>query len=456
MKMKKILTVLAFAATSFSLMGMTSCGKKELSEEEKIKTWVEGYAYSSTYEGDYKVVDYWATFDTNEEIIDETNQIEAGSGYKYFHQRVVQEKSEDGTMVMSNKDIAVVKTVNDNGVERTKYYSEIVDDDGTTKEGSYVAPDYALFYFEDSQISFRIKEDFGKCGTNAETFVNELKQVYLENEAYEKEPNSIEWKKEKDGSISLHIKISDEYVNTDIKEYDATYQKSRYQDEIVYIVKDGRITSSRLNYHQEHFYEDATKNYANTYQYQTGYFYEFDQSTYDSFNIETDQTINEYYGHVRFVVEGQNFLYSDSSCLVGEEYTLENSKEYLAGLSDFMIHPSELEHPEEYLALYLDQEMTKPFTKMTMEEDVTLYVHFDLPEEWAVVLTVFKRKDGYTRVQLAYFEKVGSTFRCNYVFQDYDVISIDGKEIKEGDSTDILCSENRVYTVLYDAKQLVL
>ena len=130
----------------------------------------------------------------------------------------------------------------------------------------------------------------------------------------------------------------------------------KYDIEILplYIVKDGRITSSRLNYHQEHFYEDATKNYANTYQYQTGYFYEFDQSTYDSFNIETDQTINEYYGHVRFVVEGQNFLYSDSSCLVGEEYTLENSKEYLAGLSDFMIHPSELEHPEEYLALYLE------------------------------------------------------------------------------------------------------
>ena len=49
MKMKKILTVLAFAATAFSLIGMTSCGKKEPSEEEKIKTWVEGYAYSSKH-----------------------------------------------------------------------------------------------------------------------------------------------------------------------------------------------------------------------------------------------------------------------------------------------------------------------------------------------------------------------------------------------------------------------
>lgn len=456
MKMKKILTVLAFATTAFSLMGMSSCGKKEPSEEEKIKTWVEGYAYSSTYEGDYKVVDHWFTLDTNEEIIDETNQVEAGSGYKYFHQRVDHEKSEDGEMVMSNKDIAVVKTVDDNGVERTKYYLETINDDGTTKEGRYVAPDYALFYFEDSQISFRIKEDFGKCGTNAETFVDELKQFYLENEAYEKEPDSIEWKKEKDGSISLNIKISDEYVYDFLKENDTTYQKSSYRDEIIYLVKDGRITASRFSYHQENFYEDETKNEANAYQYQTEYFYEFDQSTYDNFNIETDETINEYYGYVRFVVEGQNFLYGDSSCLVGEEYTLENSKEYLASLLDFMIHPSELEHPEEYLALYLDKEMTKPFTKMIMEEDVTLYVHFELPEEWSVVLTVFKRKDNYTRVQLAYFEKVGSTFRCNYVFQDYDVISIDGKEIKEGDSTDILCSENRVYTVLYDASQLVL
>lgn len=483
MKMKKLLTILTLTSTTFSLMGMTSCGKEpssssittttpptssitptpttsstttSTSEQDLLAMWVQGYAFSSQYEGDYTIVDSFQELDGNNTLLEETEQTEGGSGYNYFHTRKVKERTENGNMSVVNFDTIVLKPVLDNGVERTKLYTETLDEGEIVKEGSYVAPDYASYYFEDSTIKFRIYEDFVDCGTDANEFLNDLNRVFLNKENYEKEPDDVKWKKENDGTISLTIKIADEYVDTYEEEKDATYQKSYYNDEIIYYVKDGKIVSSQCSYQNGNIYEDETKNYSGTYKIHTEYRYEFDQEMYDSFDIETDETINEYYGHVRFIVEGYNFLFSDSSCLVGENYTAEQSIQYLSDLLNFIIHPREIESPNEFLALYTDKEMTQPFTSMTMEEDVTLYVKFVLPEDWAVVITLFKRMDGYVRIQLAYLQKVGSTFRSNYVFQDYTVLEIDGKEVKEGDSVDILLAENRVYTVLYDANRIVL
>ncbi len=424
--------------------------KIDFTEEENIKQWVDGLTYSINYTNDYTIQTINSYFDENDTINLKEEYTISRSEDSFFYIQSTLEKNEDDILSMTGFNNTVIKKVIDNTVERTKLYNSTLDEDGNIiKTGTYVAPYYADYY-EDFSLQNEIKETFENCSLDYQLFLESLKKAFTdENDG--KEPEKISFTRGNDGSISLLIKIKNTYVSEDIEDED--YINSSYDDEIIYTVKEGKIISMKITFISEDFYKDILKNEREKLIRSTLYDYNFASTQYEKFDITTDETTNEYYGTVSFVVENQNTTFYDITCLVGETYSANDSINYLLSLPNFIVFSEK--HDYSFLDLYTDKEMTKPFTSMIMEDNVTLYVKFNLPENKSAIITLFKLQNDYIRIQLVYIDNVGNIFQTKDVFQDYKVLEIDGKEIKDNENTNILLESNKVYFVLYDAKNTI-
>ena len=97
------------------------------------------------------------------------------------------------------------------------------------------------------------------------------------------EPTSIKFVRNADGSVSLEIKHSTQYKESSITT--PGYLTTIYEVSISVKVSDGKIVS--LDYVSAGLdtFEDQTQNIQSTYAVKGEIFYEFDQTTFDSFVI---------------------------------------------------------------------------------------------------------------------------------------------------------------------------
>lgn len=420
--------------------------KIDFTDIENIKQWVDGLTYSINYTNDYTIHTINNYYDENDNTSLKEEYTISRAGYNFFYTQTAYEKDENNSLSMAECNTTIIKKVLDDNVERTKLYNETLDDDGNIiKTGTYVAPYYADYY-EDFSLQNEIKETFENCSLDYQLFLESLKEAFTdENDG--KEPDNISFTRGNDGSISLLIKMKNTYVSEDIEDED--YINSSYDDEIIYTVKEGKIISMKVTFISEDFYKDILKNEREKLIRSTLYDYKFASTQYEKFDITTSETTNEYYGTVSFVVENQNTIFYDNTCLVGKTYNVSDATNYLLNLPNFIVSADKYDYS--LLDLYTDKEMTKPFTSMLMEDNITLYVKFNLPENKSAIITLFKLQNDSIRIQLVYIDTVGNTFQATSVFQDYKVLEIDGKEIKDNADTNILLESNKVHFVLYDA-----
>lgn len=103
----------------------------------------------------------------------------------------------------------------------------------------------------------------------------------------------------------------------------------------------------------------------------------------------------------------------------------------------------------EMFRLYADKERTVPLTDMLIEEeDITVYLGFVAPEGYATVVTTFLTEEGRTIVHTVYLCEIGERFYPKDYYKNFEVIASDGRT--EFPYSSFLCSESRVYVVLYD------
>lgn len=177
--------------------------------------------------------------------------------------------------------------------------------------------------------------------------------------------------------------------------------------------------------------------------------YSFDEEKYNSLDITTERTTNEYYGVIDFFVENLTLPYHCREYLVGYDVTAGEMSTYLATLPGFMASYSMEIETDKLFAFYKDEAMTQEITNMTMEEKMTIYAKFTLPEECSVILTAFKIKSGNERVHVTYLVDKGYKFTHANYFPQYSIYEIDGKENSE-DDVEFVCKANRAYVVRYD------
>lgn len=421
----------------------TICDYKiEFSEEENYQEWIKGINFTLNYQGAYTTNENRKSY-FNNSLKSESHANESKENNKFFLDYSSYELNENNNIELKENNIIVIKTVLDNSKERNKYYNEITTSEGTKKEGYYVSPTYAdnfkNFYSPQELLDgcyLEVKDTYIE-------FVNHTKSLYLQEDDIE--PSEITLTRNNDNSLSLKIKLQNESVYDYIKE--ENYQKTLIDACFTITTNNQKISSVSYECSETFIYLD--KKDIDFLSVSSNIDYQFDEKKYNSFSIETETTENHYYGQVNFFIEGQEYRSSDYSCLVEDKYSVKDAINFLLGSPVFIINANE---QKDFLKVYIDEQMQQEFITTTMLENLTLYVKFKAPQDKAIVVCFFEC-ENYTKYEIAYLFDLNTIFYPNIVFEDYPVLKINDTEIKEGEDTSFVCSENKTYYVTYNAKK---
>lgn len=441
------------------LMPITGCNNHVESEEKNFSDWIKGRDYALSFDAkkDKYTTNTFENYFIND-ILDYKNAyVEAKDGEKYYSNYESYTLNEDNNKLETDvKNLVVIRKENDNGTIRNKHYIELYEENKTTKEGYYVAPYYAE-NFNEYAPDIENLSDYLANGNSLDEFKNNLINYQLaENKIF---IDSVIFKHNKDNSVSLLISGNKEFVSEFNKDEDYSKTKILYEFEVV--VRQGKITKLHESNIENEYYNDETKNITYRFNKSSNFEYYFNDEYYDNITIETDTTINMYYGTVNFNILDYDFRYSDDeTSLFGEEYTSEQAIEFLLSKYTFFIGKGEEKFDASYFSLYLDKKFSQPFTKIDkMPDSITLYVKFNIPSDKAIVAYVFVNENSeekHPTLKIMYLEDVGNTYDTSKSFEGYRILSIDGKEVMEGEDTNFKIIENKVYIIICDSNGVMM
>lgn len=467
--MKKFLTCVTAIAVILSA-SMTACKpqpKKE-NDGDDFACWSEGINYSAAVDDNYvcEYSDNKKYIGADVEAGMKSEGTEAHFGNKYY--RVEKEYTVDGgNEALDRSRTVAVKEVNENGKNRTKKFELQKNGDGeTNKRGSYVNPTTAKDCVQNSPEQML----YGYGFENAEDFdgaVAGFTEWWYGDSTERTDKLTASIKKNADGSVSAIFK--GEYTYTR-RGFDGEF-KGDCAVTIEFAVKDGKFVKYKEISNGEYKLEsDPTKNYTETdtreYTFEYG---AFDEDFYNSIDVTTEETYDEYCANVNFYIEG--YLYPVTMRLpVGESADAEDVKAALVDWDEnqtfnTLIGSQDQEKNERFmnaLTVYTDAAMSKPLESITAEEysdeapQYNLYIKITPPKDAAWVISYVESnniKGLYVirRIQGAMNNNDGTfTFNAGSRLDDYPVIkadgedpSADGKYVFEGGSLHIFYCENK-------------
>ncbi len=447
--MKKLVVVLMMLVLVFSFSSFAACGKKKktYTQKENAAYWVKGRDGTLNYEGKFTL----KRVEENEENGEKYKSVISESwdgGEKYYHLYSHYSAENGGDYVMDDESTYVLQPSLNGDVKcgRLFTYGWDEDEEEYTKSASYVSPNYfsyEMLHFTPSELL----DDYGiDNGNDLNSLVEDIKAFFAEDGG--EEPNTIEFKKNSDGSVSLIIKYTTEGQTDYSDEENYSYKETGF---FSLTVKDGKVINTVDEMSSETFYADSSKNtYAKT-RRDNEITYEFDQKGLDAIDTTTDDTTNAYYVDFTIYVEGCDTTFNYDEALFGDTVTVEDlTADLLSHVGKFVRSGSE----EGMFDLYTDKQMTTPFTSVVTDKDeYDIYLKFSAPEGKAIVVTmvtnIYDDKNA-VGLQIAYLWDAGKRFYPRDTLTNYTLLTVDG--VKPESYSSFVCQDGGVYWVLYDGE----
>ncbi len=333
----------------------------------------------------------------------------------------------------------VTKIVDDNGKQRIKYYNEQGDSKNKETKGEYITLSKAkkMNYYNPNSFF----EGLNVEGENYNQFITILKTSFIE---IDEKNISVLFDKNNE-MINLNIIIKHEYVDDSID--DQGYLKSNEEGKMVISSKDNKIIETKYDYKIKINYENEKNNYEVNQINHGNINYNFDEEKYNKISVETETTIYNDQENIRYYVGDFAFVYPQKF-EYNEIFTANDGIEYLSNHENFIIKEKQ-EDVSSYISLYLDKEMTKPFTSITLSDELTLYIKFNMPLDKSLVICAINN-DTYFDIANIYLLNVGDNFNPKNRYPYTQILSIDGKEVDNNSSLDFIINDNTIHTIIFD------
>lgn len=332
----------------------------------------------------------------------------------------------------------VTKIVDDNGKQRIKYYNEQGDSKNKETKGEYITLSKAkkMNYYNPNSFleGLNIEEE------NYNQFITILKTSFIE---IDEKNISVSFDKNNE-MINLNIMIKHEYVDDSID--DQGYLKSNEEGKMVISSKDNKIIETKYDYKIKINYENEKNNYEVNQINHGNINYNFDEEKYNKISVETETTIYNDQENIRYYVGDFAFVYPQKF-EYNEIFTANAGIEYLSNHENFIIKEKQ-EDVSSYISLYLDKEMTKPFTSITLSDELTLYIKFNMPSDKSLVICAIDN-DTYFDIANIYLLNVGDSFNPKNRYPNTKILSIDGKEVDNNSSLDFVINDNTIHTIIF-------
>lgn len=333
----------------------------------------------------------------------------------------------------------VTKIVDDNGKQRIKYYNEQGDSKNKEIKGEYITLSKAkkMNYYNPNSFF----EGLNVEGENYNQFITILKTSFIE---IDEKNISVSFDKNNE-MVNLNIMIKHEYVDDSID--DQGYLKSNEEGKMVISSKDNKIIETKYDYKIKINYENEEKNYEVNQINHGNINYNFDEEKYNKISVETETTIYNDQENIRYYVGDFAFVYPQKF-EYNEIFTANDGIEYLSNHENFIIKEKQ-EDVSSYISLYLDKEMTKPFTSITLSDELTLYIKFNMPLDKSLVICAIDN-DTYFDIANIYLLNVGDSFNPKNRYPNTKILSIDGKEVDNNSSLDFVINDDTIHTIIFD------
>lgn len=331
------------------------------------------------------------------------------------------------------------KIVDDNGKQRIKYYNEQGDSKNKETKGEYITLSKAkkMNYYNPNSFL----EGLNVEGENYNQFITILKTSFIE---IDEKNISVSFDKNNE-MVNLNIIIKHEYVDDSID--DQGYLKSNEEGKMVISCKDNKIIETKYDYKIKINYENEEKNYEVNQINHGNINYNFDEEKYNKISVETETTIYNDQENIRYYVGDFAFVYPQKF-EYNEIFTANDGIEYLSNHENFIVKEKQ-EDVSSYISLYLDKEMTKPFTSITLSDELTLYIKFNMPLDKSLVIFAIDN-DTYFDIANIYLLNVGDKFNPKNRYPYTQILSIDGKEVDNNSSLDFVINDNTIHTIIFD------
>lgn len=413
--------------------------ESKYSVEENFSYWKKGRDNLFAYNGDYTTSIFKTECepDKPDQFI---NTKESRSGNKLYREDSI---NRNGANI---RNIVVLKNVEcEDGKTRMKYYKETNNDGTITKEGKYVSPNYVeenhfAYYFPAASM-----ED--SCFEHGDTYEEVVANAKKEfKEEFYADASKLEFTRNSENSVTFSLSGSFIYVDEDAKKDEEGYVKDVREVEIGSKVDGEYLTSIYMIVKVKRVYKDKELVFSDDIKIDIAY--TFDQEYYDSINIETENTPNEYRRKINFHVDGYPFIWSIEDSYAENELAIDEVNNYLKTETNF-ISSTSITNDEKLnlFKVYADKDMTVPFVNTNLDK-IDLYAKLTPTENRGLILVLLDYNETI-RVDMVYTREIGGTFDTAKTMEYCSLVSIDGENVKEGEKPILTISESKVYTVLY-------
>ncbi len=406
-------------------------------QEELFDEWKKAKEYTINYNDEY-------TSFFNVETYKDNVLMDKNDTYQTYKDGMT--LIEKNNYILDNDKLAlykyskeVTKIVDDNGKQRIKYYNEQGDSKNKETKGEYITLSKAkkMNYYNPNSFL----EGLNIEGENYNEFITILKTSFIE---IDEKNISVSFDKNNE-MINLNIMIKHEYVDDSID--DQGYLKSNEEGTMVISSKDNKIVETKYDYNIKINYENEENNYKVNHISHGNINYNFDKEKYNKISVETETTIYNDQENIRYYVGDFAFVYPQKF-EYNEIFTVNDGIEYLSNHENFIIKEKQ-EDVSSYISLYLDKEMTKPFTSITLSDELTLYIKFNMPLDKSLVICAIDN-DTYFDIANIYLLNVGDSFNPKNRYPNTKILSIDGKEVDNNSSLDFVINDNTIHTIIFD------
>lgn len=427
--------------------------------ETDFADWLVGYKHASTYDGAYTVnKDERCAHVGEYSRVYRNTDFSSYEGNKYFSVGQTYYSDQDGNLKEEpdSASLLCIKTVDDNGTQRNKRIYIYANDSHATCEGSWVRPTEAktaghnkmlgqLSYLVDCDVDTvtayeqALKAFYERIGGDGSECETKIKVTRYSDNSVELTAN-IRWT----FYLDYYIKDNPDYILTE-RAYVFNF-----------VVADGRMVEVDRTSVETHRYNTENKFSLTTVNESYRVEYTFYADAYESINMTTDVTQNEYTSLLNWVIGG--YVHGTIvEPLVGAKYTAEQA------LKDFVeadiLHKDFEDDSVSYeslFSLYADEAMTVPFTGFdAIEEFPSIYVKVTPPKDTAVVVCIYREYDGISPLVNMCLYKGGDTFSIGkFEFGShlwyYQALSIDGVPLDPPSPTKFVVEAGKTYVVVVE------
>lgn len=406
-------------------------------QEELFDEWKKAKEYTINYNNEY-------TSSFNVEIYKDNVLMDKNDTYQTYKDGMT--LIEKSSYILDNDKLELyryskeaTKIVDDNGKQRIKYYNEQGDSKNKETKGEYITLSKAkkMNYYNPNSFF----EGLNVEGENYNQFITILKTSFIE---IDEKNISVLFDKNNE-MVNLNIIIKHEYVDDSIN--DQGYLKSNEEGKMVISSKDNKIIETKYDYKIKINYENEKNNYEVNQINHGNINYNFDEEKYNKISVETETTLYNDKEEIRYYVGDFAFVYPQKF-EYNEVFTANDGIEYLSNHENFIIKEKQ-EDVSSYISLYLDKEMTKPFTSITLSDELTLYIKFNMPLDKSLVICAIDN-DTYFDIANIYLLNVGDNFNPKNRYPYTQILSIDGKEVDNNSSLDFVINDNTIHTIIFD------